>query len=321
MSWRLAESLKQLRIEINAAFPGRSKASDGSIGDTGHSARTSDHNPNDAGVVCAIDVTHDPQSGCTGDRLAAALIKSKDKRIKYLIWNKRMYRAYPHQGSPAWTWKPYNGANAHQHHVHISVVADKNLYDSTDDWDLDFDIAVSQSNTSEKVAEKPTVQLGADSIADSQPSLDVQPAQTNEPAQQSNEGSGQQVVIQPNALTDNPLPIVPKDDKPVDVQAVAPEKSGAKKSIWATITAGLAFLGLNIQAFFSNAYATVKDNPAATLALVVGSLVVLVIYWKYQERQTKLDELREKQAHELTKLQMELAADQQRYSVNVVKTK
>lgn len=321
MSWRLAESLKQFRTEINAAFPGRNKASDGSIGDQSHSARTSDHNPNDAGVVCAIDVTHDPASSCTGERLAAALIKSKDPRIKYLIWNKRMCRAYPHQGSPAWTWKPYNGANAHQHHIHISVVADKNLYDSTDEWDLDFDIAVSQSAPSEKVAEKPTIQLGADSIADSQPSLDVQPAQTNEPAQQSNEGSGQQVVIQPNALTDNPLPIVPKDDKPVDVQAVAPEKSGAKKSIWATITAGLAYLALNVQTFFTNAYESVRANPVLTVALICGCLLIVVVYWKYQDRQTKLDELREKQAHELTKLQMELAADQQRYSVNVTKSK
>jgi putative chitinase len=150
-----------------------------------------------------------------------------------------------------------------------------------------------------------------------------QPAASNEqqsPSQQTNEAGAAGIIIQPNALTPEPaLPIVPIDGKAIDVQAVVPEKSGAKKSIWATIIAGITFLGLNIQAFFSNAYATVKDNPAVAFSLIVGCLVILIVYWKYQERQTKLDELREKQAHELTKLQMELAANQQKYSVNLVR--
>lgn len=276
MSWRLAESLKQFRTEINAAFPGRNKASDGSIGDSTHSARTSDHNPNDAGVVCAIDVTHDPASGCTGERLAAALIESKDKRIKYLIYNKRMCRAYPHQGSPAWSWKPYNGANAHQHHIHISVVSDKNLYDSTDEWDLDFDIAVSQSNTSEKVAEKPTVQLGADYIADSQPSLDVQTAQTNEPAQQSNEGSGQQVVIQPNALTagDAAKPIVSMKGEEPQQATVGGFKSAVTGAIGWLTGAGAGLVAL------------LKDNQTL---LIIAAVILVIAGILYFIRQLVLD--------------------------------
>lgn len=171
---------------------------------------------------------------------------------------------------------------------------------------------------------------GSDLVSDSLPTPSVEtlpdePTQpltdaANVPAAQTNEAGSAGVVIQPNALT-SPSPIVPSGEKPIDVQAVTPEKSGSKKSIWATIIAGISFLGLNIQAFFSNAYATVKDNPTAALGLIVGCLVVLVIYWKYQERQTKLDELREKQAFELTKLQMELAGNQKTYSVNVVKGK
>jgi putative chitinase len=147
--------------------------------------------------------------------------------------------------------------------------------------------------------------------------------QEQEAAQQTNKagGSGQQVVIQPNALASSNVPIVPPDEKPVDVQAVVPEKTGAKKSLWATLIAGVAYIGLNIQAFFTNAYETVKGNPVLAVGLVCGCLVILVVYWKYQERQTKLDELREKQAHELTLKQMELASDQQKYSVNVVKAK
>ncbi len=63
MNWRLAKSLETLRSQVNAVHPNRSKESDGSIGNAEHSARESDHNPNSAGVVCAIDITPDPAGG------------------------------------------------------------------------------------------------------------------------------------------------------------------------------------------------------------------------------------------------------------------
>jgi hypothetical protein len=133
--WHLAKSLETLRKQLNAAYPDRSKVSDGSIGDASHSARTSDHNPNGAGVVCAIDVTHDPEH-LPGELLATTLVASRDARIKYIIWDKRMCRAYPANGKPAWVWQPYSGLNAHQHHVHISVKAEAEFYDSTNAWAL-----------------------------------------------------------------------------------------------------------------------------------------------------------------------------------------
>ena len=51
MSWTLAPALVQLRQELNARWPGRSKASDGTIGDAAHKARVSEHNPDADGVV------------------------------------------------------------------------------------------------------------------------------------------------------------------------------------------------------------------------------------------------------------------------------
>ena len=53
MTWRLARALEQLRSQVNEKWPNRSKNSDGSIGDTSHAARPSDHNPDRAEIVHA----------------------------------------------------------------------------------------------------------------------------------------------------------------------------------------------------------------------------------------------------------------------------
>jgi len=45
MKPRLSKSAIQLREQIDDAFPGRDRTSDGWIGDTRHAARKSDHNP------------------------------------------------------------------------------------------------------------------------------------------------------------------------------------------------------------------------------------------------------------------------------------
>jgi len=130
MAWKLSPALVRLRDEINAAYPTRSKASDGSIGDTAHSARKSDHNPDSAGWVRAIDVTEwDPGTpNVDGDDVAEALAEflraSKDPRVKYVIWRGRMFASYATASRKAWTWGRYTGPNGHFKHCHVSVVAD-----------------------------------------------------------------------------------------------------------------------------------------------------------------------------------------------------
>ena len=133
MSWRLANSLIQLRKQVNEAFPDRDKSSDGSIGDTAHSQRASDHNPNAAGVVTAIDVDRDFNDGHDGRDLVSALIAAKDPRIKYVIFERQISVT-----GDITKWKPYHGVNAHNHHVHISVSATPKLYDDASPWNLDF---------------------------------------------------------------------------------------------------------------------------------------------------------------------------------------
>jgi endonuclease G len=136
--WRAAKAITALRLMLNSRHPNRSKVSDGIVGDAAHASRASDHNPwiidGPHGVVTAFDVTHDPASGCDAGALANALVASRDPRIKYIIWNRRICASYPVNGVPAWTWRPYGGRNPHNHHVHLSVKAEKALYDSEVPW-------------------------------------------------------------------------------------------------------------------------------------------------------------------------------------------
>ena len=134
MAWRVAKCLETLRQQVNAKWPGRSKASDGLIGDAAHASRKSDHNPwvkdGSMGVVTALDITHDPAHGCDAGKIAEA-VKS-DPRVKYLIWNRRIWNP-----SISKSWRAYSGANPHTKHVHISVKPDKAHYDSTALWPID----------------------------------------------------------------------------------------------------------------------------------------------------------------------------------------
>lgn len=132
MAWRLAKSLDRLRAQVNAKWPARDKSSDGTIGDEAHSARLSDHNPDRDGVVKACDITHDPGGGCDAGILAGVLLASRDPRIKYIIWNRQICAGS--DGPSPWVWRKYTGSNPHNHHVHISVKADKWFFDDTRDW-------------------------------------------------------------------------------------------------------------------------------------------------------------------------------------------
>lgn len=123
MSWFVAPALETLRNQINAQFPTRSKASDGTIGDASHSSRESDHNPDSTGMVCAMDITHDPDHGVDINKLTDILYANRDHRIKYLIAN-RLITSPSGTGTGNYGgWTAYNGANPHTKHMHISVLA------------------------------------------------------------------------------------------------------------------------------------------------------------------------------------------------------
>lgn len=136
MAWRLARSLERLRSEINAAAPGRSKASDGTIGDQSHASRPSDHNPQAAGVVCAFDATHDPDSGADMRVISEHIRTHPPAAAKYIIFNRRITSR-----SNGWRWVAYNGSNPHTAHMHVSVGRGADgystgPYDDTTPWGI-----------------------------------------------------------------------------------------------------------------------------------------------------------------------------------------
>ena len=138
--WRVGQALLTLRSQINQMAPNRDRRSDGTIGDAAHRTRDSDHNPwvadGNLGIVTAMDITNDPAGGCSADRLASAFQAGRDKRVKYVIWNRRIMSAQSINGAAPWEWRAYSGHNPHDKHLHISILPDKGLYDSTAAWNL-----------------------------------------------------------------------------------------------------------------------------------------------------------------------------------------
>lgn len=129
-SYRLAKSLETLRAQVNTAWPKRNKASDGWIGDPRHRATASDHNPGQDGIVRALDITHDPANGVDCGLIAESI--KDDPRVKYVIWNRRIYNP-----SKLKAWRDYYGVNPHNKHSHISVRLERVYFDSVAPWNIE----------------------------------------------------------------------------------------------------------------------------------------------------------------------------------------
>jgi hypothetical protein len=122
MSWKLCKAGQQLRTQIDDSYPDRDRASDGVVGDTRHSARTSDHNPDAKGIVRAIDIDRDLSGKKKpdlmpdlADQLRLYAKRDKAKRISYIIFAGKI--ASPRMG---WRWRKYSGINPHNSHLHCS---------------------------------------------------------------------------------------------------------------------------------------------------------------------------------------------------------
>ncbi|HYN56337.1 MAG TPA: peptidoglycan-binding protein [Motilibacterales bacterium] len=120
--WYAAPSLVALRKEVDSRWPGRSRASDGVIGDTRHATRTNSHNPVGAGngpgvgtrgAVHAIDIT---SSGIDVQALLSAVVG--DPRAWYVIHDGRIWSR-----STGWVATAHQG-DPHTTHVHVNLRED-----------------------------------------------------------------------------------------------------------------------------------------------------------------------------------------------------
>lgn len=129
MAWRLARSLVVLRDEARTVAPGTTVWT---IGDQDHRSTWSDHNENDAGVVCAGDFLGD--GGLDLAHLAETVRTSGHPAAKYVIYRDRIASR-----SQGWVWRPYGGQ--FHRHVHVSVGRGPDgrstgPYDDTSPWGI-----------------------------------------------------------------------------------------------------------------------------------------------------------------------------------------
>src|SRR3954469_13129044 len=106
--------------EASGRGPRRDKAGDGICSSAAHRARDAAlgiHSDHDAGN--AVDLTQDPAHGVDCNVLAEHVIR--DVRVKYVIWNRRIFNR--EQGDTH--WRPYTvpGGDPHTGHMHVSILS------------------------------------------------------------------------------------------------------------------------------------------------------------------------------------------------------
>jgi hypothetical protein len=121
MKPKLCAAGVKLRDQINNAYPDRDKSSDGWVADARHlAAGTSDHIPDSAGWVRALDLDRDLSGKSKPDLMPylanqlRALAKS-DRRISYIIFAGKIASR-----KSLWRFIKYRGINPHEKHLHIS---------------------------------------------------------------------------------------------------------------------------------------------------------------------------------------------------------
>lgn len=147
MAWVVDLGIRKLFTQINALAPNRSKASDGTVGDEAHQGTTSDHNPEATGdadapgnpdqQVDAGDITHDPAHGADMAEVTEGIRLSRDPRVKYVIFNRRIFhgtRDAARRGLTPYKWVAYVESDPHTNHAHVSV--EDATHDQTQDWSI-----------------------------------------------------------------------------------------------------------------------------------------------------------------------------------------
>lgn len=128
--------LVKLGDQITAADPTR-YAVDGTVASRDHDLNSpgSDHSPDENNKVRALDWGGVEEE--LDDQLEALRL-SRDERIKYVIYEGRMFSSYSKYGYGPFEWRPYGGWAPHDDHGHIST------WEWADDNDRDWELEVAQ---------------------------------------------------------------------------------------------------------------------------------------------------------------------------------
>jgi hypothetical protein len=123
VTWKPVAGIVTLKSQVDKRWPTRDHASDGIKGDSDHTTRESDHNPDSKGLVHAIDFDEDLRGSKNDNRwLADQLIayarmrRAGSTRFKNIVYENQV--ASGTYANHYWTWR--NGSYGHEHHIHIS---------------------------------------------------------------------------------------------------------------------------------------------------------------------------------------------------------
>jgi hypothetical protein len=157
-TWLLVPCLGQLRTELNRIAPNRDRSSDGTIGDSAHQNRVSDHNDDEVGrvpirdadskhEVHAVDLDTDlREPNLTMEMVVQHVVarcrSGAEKRLRYVIYNRRIWEA-----SNGWKQRSYTGDSPHTEHAHFSASYETKLEASTASWHLeDIPVALTEAD-------------------------------------------------------------------------------------------------------------------------------------------------------------------------------
>lgn len=105
---------KALLRQATQKAPNRRTASDGILSSDAHQKQnpSSDHDFGNA-----VDLTDDPARGMDAHKYARELAAKRHPWVKYIISNGRIWSLERYREG----WRPYNGSNPHEKHIHISI--------------------------------------------------------------------------------------------------------------------------------------------------------------------------------------------------------
>lgn len=157
-NWELVPCLGQLGSELNQIAPNRDRTTDGTIGNAAHQLSVSDHNDDEVGrvpirdadnkhEVHAIDLDADlREPNLTMEMVVQHVIarcrSGEEKRLRYVIYNKRIWEA-----SNGWKQRSYTGDSPHTAHAHFSASYETKLEASIASWRLeDIPVALTEAD-------------------------------------------------------------------------------------------------------------------------------------------------------------------------------